>query len=84
MNALNKSDITELNRELLKHTPKCELNRILELVGCVGLESDIIYKRIIEKKSPVQICMELNISDSIYHIYFNNILIKVHRILRGL
>lgn len=84
MSILNKYDRTELNRELLKHTPKCELNRILDLIGCVGLEGDIAYKRIIEKKSPVQICMELNISDSIYHIYFNNILIKVHRLLRGL
>lgn len=84
MSILNKSDRTELNRELLKHTPKCELNRVLDLIGCVGLEGDIAYKIIIEKKSPVQICMELNISESIYHRYFNNILIKVHMLLRGL
>lgn len=84
MSILNKYDRTGLNRELLKHTTKCELNRILDLVGRVGLESDIAYKRIIEKKSPVQICMELNISESTYHRYFNNILIKVHKVLRGL
>lgn len=81
---MNKADRTELNRELLKHTSKCELNRVLDLIGCVGLKGDIAYKIIIEKKSPVQICMELNISESTYHRYFNNILIKVHMLLRGL
>lgn len=79
---LEKSDKTNLNRELLKCTPKVHLDRILKEVGCIGIEEEIAKKRILEKKSPLDICEELSISESTYYRNFNNILTKIHKVLR--
>lgn len=82
MIALNKQEKTKLNREIIKETPKIELERILENIGCVGIEKDIAEKRILEKKAPLEICEDLSISESTYYRNFNNILVKIHKVLK--
>ena len=79
---MNKKEKTRLNRILLKEIPKVHLDEILEQIGCVGIEADIARSRIIDKKSPLEICEDLCISESTYYRHFNNILSKVYNLLR--
>lgn len=77
---MNKQDKTELNRQLMKETPRIELEYLIDRACCTEIEHNIAVSRLLDKRTPLEICMRLNISQSTYYRCYRDILIKISKI----
>lgn len=77
---MNRSEKTRLNRELTKETPRKQLLKLIDDIGCIGIERDIAFKRFINKETANSICMDLHISTSTYYRIYRNLLIKISKL----
>lgn len=79
---MDRSEKTRLNRELMKETPKGQINELLDNIGSIGVEREIGYRRLVRKEPPNKICIDLHISTSTYYRTYRNLLIKISKVHR--
>lgn len=68
-------------KQTLKETPESKIEKLIDLIGLRDIEKDIAFKRCVEHKGVVQICNEINISESTYHRAFDIILKKIDNMM---